>query len=96
MVKLTVMLSEYRFMSLLFGTTVSVPVYGPTASPVGFAVTVSTAAPASSQAARSIVAVKPQSWSPAGSSKICRAVHLPGSSVMISSAGPRASGPVPS
>src|SRR5579863_8006797 len=37
----------------------------------------------------------PQSWSPAGSSKIWRTIQWPGCSSMISRAGPRASAPVP-
>src|SRR5206468_3848480 len=48
-------------------------------------------------ASRSTTALMPQSWSPAGSSKICRITHCPGwaSASIISRAGPRASDPVP-
>ena len=37
-----------------------------------------TAVPSSSEASRSTSASKPQSWSPAGSSRICRTRHTPG------------------
>src|ERR1022692_1599593 len=55
-----------------------------------------TASPASSDPARSTSAENPQSWSPAGSSKICRTRQRSLSvSSMISIAGPRASAFVP-
>jgi hypothetical protein len=55
----------------------------------------STAEPASSEAVRSTTALMPQSWSAAGSSRICRTAQLPGFCSMISNPGPRASDPVP-
>ncbi|RQX17432.1 hypothetical protein DDE19_11470 [Micromonospora ureilytica] len=54
-----------------------------------------TAAPTSSEATRSISALIPQSWSPLGSSKLCRTVHRSRPCSIMSSAGPRASGPTP-
>ena len=55
----------------------------------------STTSPASSVAARSSSAVTRQSWSPSGSSRICSTTQWSASSVTRNSAGPRASGPVP-
>jgi inner membrane transporter RhtA len=58
-------------------------------------VTVTAAAPSSSDAARSTVAEMPQSWSSAGSSKTCRTVQDSAPASICNSAGPRASEPMP-